>query len=246
MSFEFVRDVDKQKDSEEFLERKREQEKREAMAYPPKLESMEDFDKVIENLRKYGQRTELVECEARYREPPFKPEDWVCRVFGVNSIIVDREKEKATLEVAHREWEQKNQFFLQLNNILEATVREPTMMADIIYERRHGGRGPVKRYPDHVTDIYNDRGVCSISWDDRGPYDEESPHHIQGFRINCGEMTPEQFVEKMRDRVEYKARYKYPTKYGAEHIKEPVPEDVLLEVAKEMIADRKRCKTLES
>ena len=235
MSFEFVRDVDREADKKEYLEEKARLERRVAMLHPPKVETLKDFKKVYESLLKYDQKPELLKCgkgwEETWEDDFQDPE--TCILYGMNALSVDREKEKVKVEVNHNDIEKK--FLLELNNVLDVEVRRPTSMTDVIYERRHGGDTPPKKYPDYWTDIYDDRGKCNIHWEGRGPY--RSPK--EGFEIHCTEMTADELLEKFRDRIEGRARYRLKKLPGEE-----ITEEELKRVAENIVAEEKQCKSI--
>jgi len=222
---EFVRDVNMEADRREYMEEKAREERRMAMLRPPVVKSIEDFDKVIESLKKYGQRSHLIECEEER-----------CTVYGVNEILIDREAEKVTMEVDSGDYEKK--FFLELQNVMDVSARKPTRFTDVIYERRYGGEWPLERYPYYVVGIIEDRGVCHVHWETRGAYRKESPYRKQGFEISCYEMTVDELVEKMRHMVMRSAVWRLKKK------PEEITEEELREVAETIIAEWKRCKTI--
>ena len=221
MSLEFVRTVDPEEDREAYLKLKARRAETIARLYPPKVETLEDFKKVIESLSRHGQRDDLIDC---------KFDENLCTVYGVDGVMVDREAERVTMDVDRGDYEKT--FYLKLNNLMDITVRTPTSYNDTIYERRMGGERPLKRYPDYEVSTPTDRAKCFIRWKSRGSWEETSPYHREGFEIYCVTMDVNEILEKFRDRMLKMAKWKLKKWPG-----ESVTEEELRKMTKLWIAD---------
>lgn len=152
----WVKDVDKDKDREEYLRVKKQVQTRYAMEHPPPVSSLMDLQKVIEHRERFGVPS-FITCK-----------DKTCEIKRVNRIEFYRDRGEARMEINYGYGEES--YYLQLKNVLEVTTDHPSTANDVVWSRFYGST--TEYHPYHSYEYFGSMGKCYIREDRRGMYNE--------------------------------------------------------------------------